>query len=516
MSGTTIRFQRTCVFVAVLVALICVVGAGCADNDHHRVGAPQFVAFPSLRSLPPIPRRAAEELGVLDFVGQSTTDSPLAPLMTANHPLLPMGDARIHNDHYNSGVYNRPGPRGNVPSVTSARLTAEGDLANICAMLTFDENGYVIGACIQAMLSTFSAATWLVMFDPVTLDIVAETLVAPRPLIQNSSGGGYFTYDREGRIFIGPANNHVEIWRVEIKGGRPQFVMQESFDVSGALPDDALLQDTVLDWDGRLWFVATTGEVGYIDTETGDSEMLATGEGLQNSMVVDESGVYVLTFEALYKFSVDGDGSIAAEWRAAYDPGSGAQGLDPGSGTTPTLLGSEDDLITIADNADTQINLLVLDRATGAEICKVPLFRPGESAAENSAVGYGDEIVVPNNGGFGGPLSRAFTTNPGLEKHRVRPDRSGCDLVWANDTTFGNSAQLSTRTGLIYGYGPDPDVPQDAFYFTAVDWETGEEVFRLYTGNGRAFNPVLGQPHLHPDGYAFIGTLHGIVRIADE
>ena len=88
--------------------------------------------------------------------------------------------------------------------------------------------------------------------------------------------------------------------------------------------------------------------------------------------------------------------------------------------------------------------------------------------------------------------------------------------MWANDTAIGNSAQLSTTTGLIYGWGADPDVTSlDAYYFTANDWATGDEVFRVYAGNDLPFNPVLGQPHLHPDGSAFVGTLHGIIRIAD-
>jgi hypothetical protein len=55
----------------------------------------------------------------------------------------------------------------------------------------------------------------------------------------------------------------------------------------------------------------------------------------------------------------------------------------------------------------------------------------------------------------------------------------------------------------------------DAFYLTATDWVTGDEVFRVYAGNDIAFNPVLGQMHLSPDGDAYIGSLRGIIRFAD-
>ena len=55
----------------------------------------------------------------------------------------------------------------------------------------------------------------------------------------------------------------------------------------------------------------------------------------------------------------------------------------------------------------------------------------------------------------------------------------------------------------------------DAYYFTANDWVTGDEVFRIYAGDGQPFNPVLGQPHLGADGVAYVGSLQGITRIAD-
>jgi hypothetical protein len=114
------------------------------------------------------------------------------------------------------------------------------------------------------------------------------------------------------------------------------------------------------------------------------------------------------------------------------------------------------------------------------------------------------------------PFAPQNLVNPGIERYQVRGDRTGCDIVWINDTSIGNSAQLSTVTGLIYGWAPDADVTTlDAYYFTANDWVTGDEVFRIYAGDGQPFNPVLGQPHLGVDGVAYVGSLQGIIRIAD-
>lgn len=492
------------------------------DSNHMYVRAGEedpSVPLTVLRTPPAIPALSAAEAGVPAFVGTPATLQPLAPLNIPDHPWLDNdGDSRIHNDHYNSAVYNRPGPLGANPTVTTAHLATGATFVNVCAMLTFTSDGYVIGTCIRGSFAPLGGATDLVMLDPNTLDILAETEIAPRPLVPSAAGGAYFSVLQDGRILVGPANNRVEIWEVEVNGGQAAFVRKLSFDVSALLPSSTLtlLADTVIDYAGRLWFMANTGQVGYVEPETGRVETFTFSEGLQNSMAVDESGIYLVTFKSLRKFSVAPDGAIVNDWTVPYDPGSSAQGVAEGSGTTPTLFGDADDLVGICDNADDQINLLVVDRTTGAEVCKTPIFRVGESAAENTLVGYGDEVVIPNNSGFGGSSALQNRVNPGLEKYRVRADRSGCDLVWANDASIGNSAQLSTKTGLIYGWAADPNVPDfDAFYLTANDWATGDEVFRVYTGNDRPFNPVLGQPHLAPDGTAYVGTLEGIIRIGD-
>ena len=206
-----------------------------------------------------------------------------------------------------------------------------------------------------------------------------------------------------------------------------------------------------------------------------------------------------------------------------YDAGSGSGVILPGSGTSPTLLGTNDDLISICDNADGQINLLVLDRALGnPPVCTVPLFRDGESATENTVVGYDDDIIVVNNAGFVGPFTPANTILPGIERYRVLRDGdgnvTGCENVWKNDTSFGNSAQLATGSGVIWGYGADPTVEdrsQNLFYLTATSWETGEEIFRTYIGNEKPFDPITGQVHAHPDGTFYLGAAGGVVLMRD-
>lgn len=63
----------------------------------------------------------------------------LAPELVPDHPILDKrGDSRIHDDHYNSGVYDRSGPKGPAIDVSTNLL---GDLTGICAMMTMLRNG---------------------------------------------------------------------------------------------------------------------------------------------------------------------------------------------------------------------------------------------------------------------------------------------------------------------------------------------------------------------------------------
>lgn len=498
-------------FGALLVMAVAVVAPGCGDS-----GPEAEVVINPIRLPDPMPRTEAAALGVPDFVGGPVVAKPIPPLVIPTHPFLDQrGDGRIHNDHFNSGVYDRDSLLGNSPEVTSIQLNEGDALSFICAMSAFREDGRVISSCIEANI-TVGASTNLIMFDPETMEILAEKRIADRPLVANASGGGYFSYDRDGRVLIGPATNIVEVWDVEVTNGDAEFVLQESYDVSMLLDSETTLQDSIPDWEGRIWYIAINGQVGYTDAATGQGDQIDLGEGLQNSMAVDETGVYVLTFEALYKFNVNDDGNINELWRRAYDPGTENRGLAPGSGSSPTLLGTKGDLISICDNADSQVNLMVYDRTTGAIVCQEPMFRPEESGCENTVMGYNDDISIPNNGGFTRPLSPANTIRPGVERWHVREDRSGCDLVWKNDTAYANAVNLSTKTGLLYGYGVDYNENEfDAFYLTANDWETGEEVWRFYAGDGRQYDTITGQPHLHPNGSIFVGALGGIMRFRD-
>ena len=100
----------------------------------------------------------------------------------------------------------------------------------------------------------------------------------------------------------------------------------------------------------------------------------------------------------------------------------------------------------------------------------------------------------------------------------VREDRSGCDVVWTSRIRSTAVAKLSTQTGLIYTHTQLQSVsdPVDAWYFTAVDFETGEVQWRVLAGTGKLYGNAYGSPAIGPNGTLYQGVLGGIVSCRDS
>jgi outer membrane protein assembly factor BamB len=101
------------------------------------------------------------------------------------------------------------------------------------------------------------------------------------------------------------------------------------------------------------------------------------------------------------------------------------------------------------------------------------------------------------------------------------PDGSGgymCKEVWASDEISPTTVpKMSLGNGLVYFYTKYPREDMiDAWYFTAVDFETGDTVWRVLTGTGLGYNNNYAPITIGPQGgTAYIGTLNGLVLIRD-
>ena len=116
-----------------------------------------------------------------------------------------------------------------------------------------------------------------------------------------------------------------------------------------------------------------------------------------------------------------------------------------------------------------------------------------------------DDVDWPNAGG-------------GITRVDVREDESGCDTVWESDEQVTSVVpKLSLGSGLVYFYTFETQADgENAWYLTALDFDSGETVFKILTGAGRDFDNNWAPITLAPDGTAYVGTSRGIVAIWDQ
>ena len=78
---------------------------------------------------------------------------------------------------------------------------------------------------------------------------------------------------------------------------------------------------------------------------------------------------------------------------------------------------------------------------------------------------------------------------------------------------------MSTENGILYLYTrvQNDDIPDSAvaWYFTAVDFRTGETLYKVFTGCGKNWNNSYGPITIGPNGKAYVGVFNGLISIED-
>jgi hypothetical protein len=450
--------------------------------------------------------------GVDEFSGHSADPRPVKAPRVPRHPFMaPNGRSNLHNDAYMTDVYRHlEGPLGRATTTDSALFARE------CGSVTFDSQGRIETICVGLDRPV------LALLDPASLEVLATRDLPPRQVgggdvFTNFSGGGYFYLDDRDRAVVPTTTRHVLV--IGQTGG-PGFSVVRDHDLSGAVPAGDELISVLPDWDGRIWFASRQGRVGWIAPHGGGVESRALGEQIGNSFAVDDAGgVYIVTDAALYRFEAKG-GGVRAVWRRKYDnigqrkPGQ----TQAGSGTTPTLMGRR--LVAITDNAD-PMNVLMLRRARHPHgrriVCREPVFEPGAGATDQSLIGTARSVVVENNYGYTGPASVMgdATTTPGLDRVVLDRDGRGCRTVWHSDEIAPSVVpKLAAGSGLVLTYTKPPS-SNGAWYFTAIDYRSGETVYRRLAGAGLGFNNNFAPVTIGPDDAAYVGVLGGIIEFRD-
>lgn len=501
------------------------------------------IAQPVLPNPIPIPNQQ-DALPVPLFMGNAVVEKPIDAAPLPQNPWMsPNPGSNAHNDSYMSDTYAISGPLGKSPQVRSAWLaTLEGDPrfyppsdpVAIPVVIAFDRAGYLVAGVIKFRSADSLAYVQLTLIDPDTLatlatfDLPAESSGEPhfRP------AGAYFYLDNEDRVVVGTTDR--ELWLVthaQDSGGKWFFAHdpQDTFPLSAAITEDDQLESVVPDWAGRLWFTSKGGVVGFVDVSSGGvrytDQLKLGGERIVNSHAVDEDGgVYVVSTHAMYRFDADQDGSPQVTWREPYDSGTHVKEgqVDIGSGTTPTLMGHE--YVAITDNGQPRMHVLVFRRArdvAGPRLaCAQPVFRPGTASNENSLIATDRSIVVENNFGYKAAqkdTTHGRTTKPGVA--RVDIDENGtCRTVWTNESISIPSviSKMSLANGLIYTYTkPKGPATTDPWYFTAVDFHSGEVAYSRLAGTGVLYNNHYAGAYLGPNGMVYVGVLGGLVAMRD-
>ncbi len=497
---------------------------------------------PPQTTIPSSPSPADFEEGTSGFYWNSDFprgySNPVEHLTVPQNPFLrPKGQSNMHCDSYMTDTYEVSGPLGVNPEVS---LKKYNDSINMCVTLTFDSQGRMV--LFNARFTQFL----ILLVDPDTLEELAAYQLPRRdsgdlPAHRDTSGGAYFVMDSQDRVLVADSENALQIIRYNDADG--EFELLRRYDLSNYMvprvpPSRDHLQMVIPDWDGLLWFASRYGKVGTINEETGEIKTIELeGEEMQNSFTVGEDGVYIVTDHAMYRFNADDTGLPVIDWRTEYDRGTEIKPglINQGSGTTPTLIG---DMVVIGDNAEPRMNILFLQRSDGEVVCQVPVFKDDLSTTENALIGVAREgesgteysIIVENNygvlrGDMFEPMGCCEDSAGGVTRVDLIPDSDGgytCEEVWASpENSCSTVPKLSLGNGLVYLYTYEPFEPIEhdnfGWYFTAVDFESGETVYRIPTGMGGEYHDFGAPITLAPqEGVAYIGCLGGLIRVQDR
>ncbi len=444
------------------------------------------------------------------FIGTPATQKPVFAPQPPRHPFTaPNEKSNLHVDAFQTDTNVVPGPLGRDLQRVSTFFSRD------CASVTFDSRGRIVTVCVGL------DGPRLFMLDAQTLDTIAEFALPPRQpgvatnIFQDFAGGGYFYLDHLDRVIVPTTTRHLLV----IGQAGDAFALERDYDLTAVVPPGDKIISALPDWNGLIWFASIEGVMGTVDLATGTVRSLDTGEKNGNSFAVDDTGaVYMVTDPAYYKLRAGPDGTPQVVWRTPYPnigtvkPGQ----TQAGSGTTPTVM-TAGPWVVNTDNAD-PMNIVVLNRDSGEQVCSVPVFERGASNTDQSLIAAGRAIITENNYGYTGPaaVENGRTTTPGLERVDVNPDGSGCTKIWRSEETAPSVVpKMSLANGLVYTYTKPAGEASDPWYLTALDFRTGETVYKARMGTGLGFNNNYAPVTLGPDGTAYVGVLGGLAALRD-
>lgn len=134
--------------------------------------------------------------------------------------------------------------------------------------------------------------------------------------------GMYFYLDNQDRAVVPTTENSVQVIQVPEPGSEAGFQLVREYDLSAHVislpwPHEDSVAWVLPDWSGAYyWFATTAGMVGTIHMHSGEVYTYQLeGEIIENSIAIGQDGVFIISDQALYRFSKDGNGVIDTIWR---------------------------------------------------------------------------------------------------------------------------------------------------------------------------------------------------------
>lgn len=421
----------------------------------------------------------------------------------------------MHGDSASSDTTTLPGPGTGPVDVDLI------DLGAVCPSVLIGGDGYPVALC-----------TRVADVRPVVhlLDPQGGPPLASLELTAGSLFGGVYGYlDDEDRMVVVDGASELMRIRHRAVGDRWALEVDGQVSLAASIPPGDTVTSVSPDYAGGVWFATAGGTVGLADTTTGSVSVVAlpTGERISNSISTAPIGMAVATDHAVYLVAIGGDGAPELRWRAAYDRGPARKPgqLSWGTGSTPTFVGPTDgaDYVAVVDNADPSVHLLVI-RATGAdagrEACAPVVLSGGGPGSENSPIGAGRTVVVASTYGYryprlpedaGPSRPETATFEGGMTRVDIRPDGSGCDVVWESDVRSAAVPRLSTADGTITTITRRDG--SDGYAYAVIEAATGRLATEQDLGSTAA-DPLQLAGTIGPGRVLFQGTLGAILRIA--